>query len=109
MWRAHFARKFALLSLGTVITYEMVREILLRDQPRELAFGPAADTGRQQWLEHRHNRVGIVAFNLRNFKGCAVTIRYYLGIFVRSVLQRVREWRGRLLRIPQLVSGGHDL
>ena len=99
MWRSHFARKFALLSVGTVITYEMIREILLADQPRELEFGPAADTGRQRWLEHRHERIGIVAFNLRSGKGCGVAIRHYLGIFIRSALQLPREALGRILHI----------
>ena len=99
MWRSHFVRKFALLSVGTVITYEMIREILLADQPRELEFGPAADTGRQRWLEHRHERVGIVAFNLRSGKGCGVAIRHYLGIFIRSALQLPRKALGRLLHV----------
>jgi hypothetical protein len=99
MWRSHFARKFALLSVGTVITYEMIREILLTDKPRELEFGPAADTGRQRWLEHRHDRIGIVAFNLSSGKGCCVAIRHYIGIFIRSALQLSREALARLTGI----------
>lgn len=97
MWRSHFARQFAALSIGTVITFEAIRYILETDRPRVVEFGPGTDTGRDQWLQRGCQRIGFVAFNLRTMKGWGAAIRHHLGLMARSTLQFVRERLGRLL------------
>jgi len=97
MWRSHFGRQFAVLALGAVVTYEAIRHILASERPSRLEFGPATDTGRQEWLSRRCQRINFIAFNLRTAKGWAALARHYLGISARSAVQRIRQRRDRLL------------
>jgi CelD/BcsL family acetyltransferase involved in cellulose biosynthesis len=94
MWRSRFARQFALLSVGTALTFEMIRHVLLTDKARILEFGPGDDPGRQEWLGERCERIGFTAFNTRSAKGLAVVARHFGGSLARAGVQRLR----RLLR-----------
>jgi hypothetical protein len=90
LWRSRFAKKFMLLSVGVVVTYEMMRHILAADRPRALEFGPGDISGRQQWLERHHARIGLAVFNLRTAKGWGVAARRYGGA-AAGMLRRTRD------------------
>jgi CelD/BcsL family acetyltransferase involved in cellulose biosynthesis len=97
LWRSRFAKKFALHSVGAVVTFAAMRHILAADRPRELEFGPGDDSGRQQWLERRNTRIGVAVFNLRTAKGWGVAARHYGGDVAGAALRRVRSAVRRLL------------
>jgi hypothetical protein len=97
LWRSRFAKKSALLSVGAVVTFAMMRHILAADRPRALEFGPGDDAGRQQWLDGRHARIGLAVFNLGTAKGWGVAARHYGGGAAGAALRRARTLLRRLL------------
>ncbi len=97
LWRARFKSKFAMLSVGAVATFEMIRHIMATDRPRVLEFGPGNDPGRREWLARRHERIGCTVFNLRTAKGLAVFARHGGGLLAAGLRQRLRDPVRRLL------------
>jgi CelD/BcsL family acetyltransferase involved in cellulose biosynthesis len=90
------AKKFAKLSVGTVLTYEMFRHILATETVTEIDFGPGGAPFKRQWLAFQRERGGFLAFNRRTLKGTLLGTLHIGGRFAKAILRRAWHAARRL-------------
>lgn len=77
-------RKFSALSPGTILTARLMRHVIDTDGVTEVDFLSGDDSYKRDWMSHRRERWGIMAFNLHSFYGISAAIWHLGGHAVKS-------------------------
>jgi hypothetical protein len=72
------------LSAGSVLTAELMRHVMDVDGVQEVDFLSGDDPYKADWMERRRERIGLVAFDKRHWRGWLAAIRHRLGQWRRS-------------------------
>jgi hypothetical protein len=83
-------KRFDDLSLGTLLTMEMIERILGDDRPREITLGRGDDAYKKLWLPKRRERWGITAANPSTGRGLSLGLK-------RQVAKAYHRLRGERL------------
>lgn len=70
-------------SPGTVLTAALLAQVLDQDAVNEVDFLIGDDQYKRNWMSHRRERWGLVAFNPRSIGGCIGLLKESLGRLVR--------------------------
>lgn len=87
IYKLAYDERFASLSVGSLLTSRLMHHVLDVDGVREVDFLSGDDQYKQDWMSHRRERRGIIAFNLRTVRGVLAATRH-LGGRIRKGLQR---------------------
>lgn len=74
------------LSVGTLLTARMLQSALEEDRVREIDYLTGDDPYKKDWMTHRRERYGIIAFNPRTVFGLAAATRHFAG-------RQLRRWQ----------------
>jgi CelD/BcsL family acetyltransferase involved in cellulose biosynthesis len=88
-------RAFDAFSPGTVLTMRVLERLLDQEHIHELDLGAGDDAYKRLWVSRRRERVGLVAFDPRTWRGAAGALRQLAAALVRhtpgAVLERRRD------------------
>jgi hypothetical protein len=76
---------FVSLSVGSILTEELMRHVLDKDHVHEIDYLTGDDAYKKDWMSYRRERWGILALNPRTPAGILGIIRHVIGHKVRSV------------------------
>lgn len=73
------------LSAGSVLTAEMMRHAIDADQVDDIDYLTGDDAYKADWMSHRRERRGIVAFDPRSLQGLVSAVRHFGGRWLRRM------------------------
>ncbi|MGE5622855.1 MAG: GNAT family N-acetyltransferase [Bacillota bacterium] len=103
IYKLAYDQAFVKYSAGSLLTARLMQHVIDLDGVHEVDFRSGDDAYKRDWMSHRRERRGIIAFNLRTFKGIALAAVNLGGRAVKHILWgecggRVRMTMRRMLR-----------
>lgn len=83
IFKLAYVQGFEKLSVGSVLTAELMRHVIDVDRVREVDFLSGDDPYKADWMSHRRERIGLVAFDKRHWRGWLAAARHQLGKWLR--------------------------
>lgn len=79
IFKLAYVSGFERFSAGSVLTSALMRHVIDVDQVQEVDYLTGDDAYKRDWMSHRRERWGIVAFDLRTAAGLWAWLRHWLG------------------------------
>lgn len=89
IYKLAYDERFAHLSVGTILTARLMEYVLDVDKVREVDYLTGDDSYKKEWMSHRRERWGIMAFNPRTINGILCIARHVGGRTLKHVLRNV--------------------
>ena len=89
IFKVAYDPRFAKESVGTLLTSLIMEHVVDRDKVRVVDYLTGDDGYKKDWMSHRRERWGIVAFNPRTLRGLACAARHFAGRAARSISRRL--------------------
>lgn len=90
IYKVAYDARFAKLSVGTILTAKMMEHVIDVDRVDVVDYLTGDDDYKKEWMSHRRERWGIVAFNPRRLRGALQALRNIGGRALKNVLKRRR-------------------
>jgi CelD/BcsL family acetyltransferase involved in cellulose biosynthesis len=84
IYKLAYDEQFAELSIGSILTARMMQHALDVDKVDEVDYLTGDEAYKQDWMSHRRERWGIVAFKLASARGMLAAIQHIGGHAVRT-------------------------
>lgn len=89
IFKVAYDQRFAKESVGTLLTSLLMEHVIDRDKVCVVDYLTGDDGYKKDWMSHRRERWGIVAFNPRTLRGLLRAARHFGGRAVRRVARRL--------------------
>jgi len=100
IYKLAYDEQFAKLSVGSLLTSRLMQHVIDIDRVREVDYLMGDEPYKQDWMSHRRERWGIVAFNLRTAHGIFAATRNLGGQVVKKLMRRSMKAVPPNLRSP---------
>jgi CelD/BcsL family acetyltransferase involved in cellulose biosynthesis len=87
IYKLAYQEKFSELSVGSILTAHLIQHVIDTDRVSTIDYLTGDDAYKRDWMSHRRERWGIVAFNPRTARGVIGILRHVAG---RSLKRTVR-------------------
>ncbi len=91
IYKLAYDQAFVKYSVGSLLTARLMRQVIDLDGVHEVDFLSGDDAYKRDWMSHRRERRGIMAFNLRTFRGGALAAVNLGGSAVKQILRGGRR------------------
>jgi hypothetical protein len=89
IYKLAYDQSYARLSLGSVLTAHLMEHVIDVDKVNEVDYLTGDDAYKKDWMSHRRERWGIMAFNLRTAHGIAAGGRHITTRMARTAFDAV--------------------
>lgn len=83
IYKLAYVEGFERYSAGSVLTHALMQYVMDVDHVHEVDYLTGDDAYKQDWMSHRRERRGIVAFDLRTLRGLALATRHSMGKWLK--------------------------
>ncbi|MES2072245.1 MAG: GNAT family N-acetyltransferase [Pseudomonadota bacterium] len=103
IYKLAYDEQYAELSIGSILTARMMQHVIDVDRVAEVDYLTGDEAYKQDWMSHRRERWGILAFRTNSWRGLLAATRHLGGHAVKSVAQQImrsgeKAWRAALGR-----------
>ena len=95
IFKVAYDENFKLYAPGTLVTAMLMKHVLEHDEVTEVDFLTGDDSYKKNWMSHRRERWGIIAYNPRTLGGAASFVKEVLGRVLRLVIHRLGHFFGK--------------
>ena len=86
IFKVAYDENFKSYAPGTLVTAMLMKHVLAHDNVTEVDFLTGDDLYKKNWMSHRRERWGIIAYNPKTLGGAAGFLREVLGRALRPVI-----------------------
>jgi CelD/BcsL family acetyltransferase involved in cellulose biosynthesis len=79
IYKLAYDEKFSAESVGSILTAQLMQHVIDIDKVRQVDFLSGDDSYKKDWMSHRRERRGIIAYNLRTAHGLLGALRHMGG------------------------------
>lgn len=79
IFKLAYDEEYKRLSAGSVLTCELMRHVIDTDRVAEVDYLTGDDAYKAEWMSHRRERIGLLAFSGKSLAGLAALARHRLG------------------------------
>jgi len=90
IYKLAYDEQFGHLSIGTILTSRLLEHVIDVDRVREVDYLTGDEPYKKDWMSHRRERWGIVAFNLRTARGMLAALCHIGGRTLKRLIARTR-------------------
>lgn len=83
IYKLAYVEGFERYSAGSVLTHALMEHVIDIDHVQEVDYLTGDDAYKQDWMSHRRERRGIVAFDLRTLRGVALAVKHGMGKWLK--------------------------
>ena len=87
----NYDERFAKDSVGTVLSILLMEHVIEVDKVKEVDYLTGDDPYKRDWMSHRRERWGIMAFNPRTLHGLLAAARHKGGHAARRLIDAARQ------------------
>lgn len=88
IYKLAFVAGLEKLSAGSVLTAALMARVIDADGVQEVDYLSGDDAYKADWMAQRRERIGLLAFDLRHWRGAMAAARHSAG-------RKWQQWRGR--------------
>jgi hypothetical protein len=92
IFKVAYDENFKSYAPGTLVTAMLMKHVLEHDQVTEVDFLTGDDSYKKNWMSHRRERWGIIAYNPKTLGGAAGFVKEVLGRILRTVIYMLRHF-----------------
>lgn len=89
IYKLAYVQGFERLSPGSVLTAALMAHVMDQDRVREVDYLTGDDAYKRDWMSHRRERIGLVAFDPRRLRGLWAAARHFGGRWLRGLKKAV--------------------
>jgi len=87
IYKLAYDAQFSRFSVGSILTSKLMRHVIDIDQVREVDYLTGDDAYKKDWMSHRRERWGMIAFNLRTLRGMMSALKNLGGHYIKGLFR----------------------